>query len=62
MATMDHRTVAATGADDPTTTYLFATPEITLLDGGAPLAADVQIASVKLGTNAAVHVFAMAVS
>jgi hypothetical protein len=62
VATMDHRTVAATGADDPTTTYLFATPGIALLDNGAALPADVQIASVRLGTNAAVHIFAIAIS
>jgi hypothetical protein len=62
VATMDHRTVAATGADDPTTTYLFATPQIALLDNGALLGPQVQIASVRLGTNSAVHVFAIALS
>jgi hypothetical protein len=62
VATMDHRTVAATGADDPTATYLFATPEITLLDEGAPLGPGVQIASVRLGTNSAVHIFTMSIS
>jgi hypothetical protein len=61
VATMDHRTVAATGADDPTVNYLFATPEITLLDNGAPLGTNVQIASVTLGSNASVHFVSMAI-
>jgi hypothetical protein len=62
VATMDHRAVAATGAADPTTNYLFATAGIILRDNGAALPADVQIASVRLGTNAAVHIFGIAVS
>src|SRR5262249_3335700 len=61
VATMDHRTVSATGADDPTTNYLFATPEIALLDNGAP-PTNAEVASVRLGTSPAVHIFAVTTS
>jgi hypothetical protein len=50
------------GTSDAMATSLFATPEFTLLDGGDPLGADVQIASITLSANAAVHIFAISVN
>ena len=59
VASSNHRLVAATGASNATTTYMFSTKDMTLLDNGNPLASNVQIASITLGTNAAVHIFSM---
>jgi hypothetical protein len=54
--------LTGTGATDNTATYLYATPDFTLTDNGNPLASTVQIASITLATNSAVHVFSVGVS
>lgn len=62
VASQDHRLTAATGANNAKVTYLFASGEIQLLDHGAALPAGVQIASITLGSNNAVHIFSSALS
>jgi hypothetical protein len=57
-----YRAVAASGATDNTPAFVFATPDLTLLDNGNPLGANVQIASITLGTNSSVHLFSIAIS
>jgi hypothetical protein len=56
------RASAATGVLDGTTVFMYATPDLTLLDNGNPVPADVQIASITLGTNASVHIFSIALA
>jgi hypothetical protein len=62
VARTTYRITASTGAVDPTATYVFATPDLILLDNGNPPAGGVQIASVTLASNSAVHVFSIAVA
>ena len=62
VASTAYRYDTATGAQDDTPTYLFASAETQLLDGGAPLPGGVQIASVTLSSGSGVHIFSAAVN
>jgi hypothetical protein len=62
VASTAYRYDTATGAQDDTQTYLFASAEIQLLDGGAPLPNGVQIASVTLPNSSGIHIFSAAVN
>jgi hypothetical protein len=62
VASTAYRYDIATGARDDTPTYLFASAETQLLDGGAPLSGGVQIASITLPANSGIHIFSAAVN
>jgi len=58
-----HRVDVTTGAQNAVPAYLFATTDTQLLDNGQTLAAaGVQIASITLPTNNAIHIMSIAVN
>ncbi len=56
-----YRDDVTAGTQNNTPVRLFATPDIQLVDNGQPPGVNVQIASIHLGTNNAVHIFSTSV-